>query len=163
MAKKISSRQRVLDAAEAAGLDIRILEMPDSTRTAEEAASACGCAVDQIVKSLIFAPKEAAQNSGGLKLFLISGAHQLDMNVARSVTGHDFVRADPRVVREVTGFAIGGVAPIGHLTALPTWMDAHLLTFATVWAAAGAPNAVFEVAPSALQRATGAELLQLTR
>lgn len=157
MAKKISSRQRVLDAAEMAGLEIRILEMPESTRTAEEAARACGCAVDQIVKSLIFASKE----TGNLKLFLISGAHQLDMEIARTATGHDLVRADPRIVREVTGFAIGGVAPIGHLTALPTWMDPHLLTFDTVWAAAGAPNAVLEVAPHELQRATGATVIEV--
>ncbi|MFV0473919.1 MAG: YbaK/EbsC family protein [Pikeienuella sp.] len=151
------SVRRVQEAAEAAGLSIEILRMPESTRTAAEAAAACGCAVAQIVKSMIF---EGA-DSGALKLLLVSGAHEVDPARAAAVLGEGLSRADPKRVREETGFAIGGVAPIGHLAAIETWMDAALLEHDVVWAAAGAPNAVFSIGPQALRAATGARDLPL--
>ena len=150
MAKQ-KSRDRVAQVAAAAGLEIEILEMPASTRTADEAAEACGCALDQIVKSLIF-----AREDGALALFLIAGGNRLDPKRAEIAAGAPLSRADPAVVREVTGFAIGGVAPIGHLTDLPVYIDPRLMEFELVWAAAGAPNAVFSVAPGSLILATGA-------
>lgn len=154
MAKSVD---RVLQAAAAAGLVIEILKMPASTRTAEDAAAACGCDVAQIVKSLIFKGAE----SGSLKLLLLSGRHQADMALAAAAIGERLVRADPKRVRVETGFAIGGVAPLGHFTPVPCWMDKTLLTFGTVWAAAGAPDSVFEVDPRALQAAIGAQAARL--
>ena len=152
------SVKRVEKALSEAGHATEIIRMPESTRTAEEAAAACKCAVGQIVKSLIFLGKE----SGEMKLLLVSGDHQVDMTAVKSVIGEELGRADARAVRDVTGFAIGGVSPIGHLTPLATFMDAHLLTFDRVWAAAGAPNAVFDIDPKTLLEMTGATLLKVT-
>lgn len=152
------SVKRVEKALIDAGLTTEIKRMPESTRTAEEAALACECAVGQIVKSLIFQGKETDQ----MKLLLVSGDHQVDMDVVKSTIGEELGRADPRAVREVTGFAIGGVSPIGHLTPLATFMDEHLLTFDSVWAAAGAPNAVFDIDPQTLLEMTGAIKLKVT-
>ncbi|WP_028466819.1 YbaK/EbsC family protein [Nisaea denitrificans] len=151
------SVNRVKAAAEAAGLTIEILRMPDSTRTAAEAAAACGCDIAQIVKSLIFKGGE----TGALKLLLVSGANQVDLEKAAALVGEPLERADPKEVREITGFAIGGVSPLGHLTPVTTWMDETLLGFGTVWAAAGAPNAVFEITGTALRDATGATIADL--
>lgn len=151
------SVNRVKAAAKAAGLETEIRRMPDSTRTAAEAAAACGCMVAQIVKSLIF----KGGKSGDLKLLLVSGANEVDLDKAAALLGEPLERADPKEVREITGFAIGGVAPIGHLVSVETWMDETLLDFDTVWAAAGAPNAVFEVASAALAKATGATLAKV--
>ena len=148
------SVKRVEQAARELGLAITVQRMPETTRTAAQAAAACGCAVGQIVKSLIFAGAE----SGQLKLLLVSGAHDVDLANAKQLFGEDLVRADPKQVRDTTGFAIGGVAPIGHLTPLEAWFDRRLLAHATVWAAAGAPNAVFEIAPKALADASNAAL-----
>lgn len=152
------SINRVKTAAEMAGLAIKILHMPNSTRTAAEAAAACGCDVAQIVKSLIFKGRE----TGALKLLLVSGANQVDLEKAAGLIGEPLERAEPKEVRDITGFAIGGVSPLGHLTPIDTWMDATLLGFETVWAAAGAPNAVFEVASAALSNAAGATTADLT-
>jgi len=152
------SIERVLQAAGAAGLSIEIASMPTSTRTAQEAAEACGCSVAQIVKSLVF----QGYDSGDLQLVLVSGAHQVDMELARQFVGELLVRADPAQVREVTGFAIGGVAPLGHKSPINVWMDNDLLAHKTVWAAAGAPNAVFEVSPVELQKVTAAKVVQLS-
>lgn len=152
------SVNRVKAAAEAAGLSVKILHMPDSTRTAAEAAAACGCDVAQIVKSMIFKGRE----TGALKLLLVSGANQVDLEKAAALVSEPLERADPKEVREITGFAIGGVSPLGHLTPVETWMDETLLSFETVWAAAGAPNAVFEVGATALREATGAKTAVLS-
>ncbi len=148
------SVERVEAAARAAGLDVKIERMPESTRTAAEAAAACGCGVAQIVKSMIFEGVE----SGDLKLILVSGAHDLDLDRARGLFGEDLKRADAKRIRAETGFAIGGVAPIGHLSPIATWMDATLLTHDSVRAAAGAPNALFEIGPQTLRETTGAVL-----
>jgi prolyl-tRNA editing enzyme YbaK/EbsC (Cys-tRNA(Pro) deacylase) len=150
-----SSTDRVAHAAAAVGLAIEILVMPESTRTADEAARACGCSVAQIVKSLVF----ERVDTGALVLLLIAGDRQADLGAAARVVGADLARADPKRVRRETGFAIGGVAPIGHLVELPVFIDASLLDHETVWAAAGAPNAVFSVDPRALQDATSAVVL----
>lgn len=154
-----SSKERVRAAAENAGLTINIVQMPESTRTAEEAAAACNCTVAQIIKSLVF---EGTQ-SGNLVLLLVSGTHQADMDKAAALAGEPLQRADPRRVRERTGFAIGGVAPIGHIAPLRCWVDETLLTLDTVWAAAGAPNAVFSADPGALAKAANATPADLAR
>lgn len=148
------SMNRVRQSASAAGLDIEIITLPTSARTAQDAADSCGCDVGQIAKSMIF---EGAR-TGALKLILVSGAHQLDLDRAETLFGETLTRADPKRVRDETGFAIGGVAPIGHLCAMQTYMDAALMRYQTIWAAAGAPEAVFEISPQDLMRATGATL-----
>ena len=146
------SVRRVERAAAELGLDIRVRRMGESTRTAEDAARVCGCDVAQIVKSLIFKGGER----GDLILLLVSGANQADLELAAATIGEPLVRADANEVRARTGFAIGGVSPIGHLEAPRIWMDETLLSYPAVWAAAGAPDAVFEIAPDTLRAATGA-------
>ncbi len=157
MTVKRSSMQRVRDEAEALGLDIDVQQMEQSTRTAQEAAVACGCVVDQIIKSLIF---ERADN-GELVLVMVSGAHNADLSHLEQHFGTSLDRADTRKVRKVTGFAIGGVAPIGHLSPIRCVMDRHLLSFETVWAAAGRPDAVFAVASTALRDAIEADVIDV--
>ena len=155
MTKPLGSLQRVAKAADDLGLDIKIVEMDQSTRTAQEAAEAAGCDVAQIVKSLIFERADDAT----LVLVLVSGAHNADMDVLKTHVGTKLIRADPRKIRDQTGFAIGGVAPIGHLIDLPVLMDKTLLSHETVWAAAGKPNAVFEVKSDKLADAVGARIV----
>ena len=151
------SVRRVEAAAAAAGQEIQVVRTPETTRTAEEAAKACGCDVAQIVKSLIFRGAE----TGALKLLLISGARQADLVKAEKIVGEPLERADARLVRDETGFAIGGVAPIGHKAPVATWIDQSLLEHDAVWAAAGAPNAVFEVAPKTLAEMAGATVADI--
>ena len=154
MSKSLS---RVTAALVAAKVDTRPLEMPSETRTAAQAADAAGCTLNQIVKSIIFAGE-----SGKLYLFLTAGGGMVDARAASDLAGENLGRADANQVRAVTGFAIGGVAPLGHLTPLPIWMDENLLQFQTVWAAAGTPNHIFPIAPQDLQRITGACLAGFT-
>lgn len=148
------SLDRVAAALAAAGVGTVPLEMPDETRTALQAAAAAGCALDQIVKSIIF----AGAGSGRLYLFLTAGGNQVDPVRAGALAGETLGRADATQVRNVTGFAIGGVAPVGHLTPLPVWCDRRLLDFAEVWAAAGTPRHIFRIAPADLVRIAPAEV-----
>ncbi len=148
---------RVREAAQAAGLPIEIRRMGESTRTAEEAAQQCGCSVAQIVKSLIFQGTE----DGRLFLFLVSGVNRLDLDKAAALAGQPLKRGDPRHIREETGFAIGGVSPIGYQRPLPAFADESLLTFDVVWAAAGAHDAVFSADPQALAVAAGAKVADI--
>lgn len=152
--------ERLAAAANALGLEIEIRRMPASTRTAEDAAAACGCALGAIVKSLVF-EAESGDARKALRLLLVSGANRVDTAVLGARTGERLSRADPKAVRAATGFAIGGIPPFGHESAVPAWMDRDLLGHATVWAAAGAPDAVFEIAPADLVRATGAEVIDM--
>jgi prolyl-tRNA editing enzyme YbaK/EbsC (Cys-tRNA(Pro) deacylase) len=149
--------QRVEAAARALGLDIRVRSMSQSTRTAEDAAAACGCAVGQIVKSLVFRGK----TSGKPYLLLVSGANRVDEKAVAKVTGEPLSRPDAQFVRDVTGYAIGGIPPIGHATHIPTYMDRDLLGYEIVWAAAGTPESVFAVAPSALKEKAGATVIDV--
>ena len=155
--KPMGSMERVAQAAREAGLDIEIRRMGGSTRTAEEAAAQCGCTVGQIVKSLIY----QGGRSGRLYLFLVSGANQLDLDKAAALAAEPLQRADPRHIREETGFAIGGVSPLGHRIALPTFADEKLLGFDRVWAAAGAHDAVFASDPKELCRAANAQVADI--
>jgi prolyl-tRNA editing enzyme YbaK/EbsC (Cys-tRNA(Pro) deacylase) len=143
--------QRVVQAAADAGLLIDVVRFPASTRTAEDAARAVGCSVAQIVKSLVFVVDGEPVGA------LLSGADRLDpVRLAAAMDGSDVRRADGDEVRSATGYAIGGVPPLGHARPLPILIDEHLLEHAEVWAAAGLPDAVFRVAPEALERAAGA-------
>ncbi len=147
------SLARVVNALRAAGMDCQPIEMPGETRTAEQAARAAGCALDQIVKSILF---QGA--SGRLFLFLTAGGNQVDPARASALAGEALGRADADTVRAVTGFAIGGVAPLGHLSPLPVHMDPRLMEFPVIWAAAGTPRHIFPASPQALLAATGATL-----
>lgn len=144
------SLARVRAALAAGGVDAEPLEMPGETRTAAQAAAAAGCMLDQIAKSILFA------GGDGLFLFLTAGGNQVDAAAASALAGVPLGRADADRVRAVTGFAIGGVAPVGHLMPLPVWMDPRLMDFAQVWAAAGTPRHIFAIAPQTLRDLTGA-------
>ena len=148
--------QRVVQAAASAGLMIEVVRFPASTRTAEDAARAVGCSVGQIVKSLVFVV------DGDPVVALVSGADRLDPErLASAMNGSHVRRAEGDEVRAATGYAIGGVPPLGHARPLPVLIDEHLLAHAEVWAAAGLPDAVFRVAPDALERAAGARRASL--
>lgn len=147
--------QRVQEALRARGLDSEVRHMGQTTRTAEEAAAACGCTVGQIVKSLVF----RGGQSGKPYLLLVSGANRVDEKGAGARIGEPLKRPDAQYVRDVTGFAIGGIPPLGHATPLATYMDEALLAFDVVWAAAGTPDAVFPVAPARLAEAAGARVI----
>lgn len=146
------SLKRVTTALREAGLETTPLEMAAETRTAQQAADAAGCAVDQIAKSIIFQGSE----SGALVLFITAGGQQVDPAKAAVLAAEPLTRADPAVVRAQTGFAIGGVAPFGHLNPIRAFVDETLLGFAEVWAAAGTPRHIVAIAPAALTRMSGA-------
>lgn len=154
MPLKSESVRRVVEAAATLGLAVEVRAMAESTRTAEEAARACGCTVDRIVKSLVF----RGSVSGRPWLILVSGRNRVDENGMTTRLGESLVRPDAGEVRALTGFAIGGVPPFGHLSPLAVYMDEDLLAHETVWAAAGSPNAVFSVDPKAMAKALDARI-----
>jgi len=147
--------RRVAEALAAAGAGAEIRIMPASTRTAAEAASACGCPVAAIVKSLVFRGAE----SGQAILVLTSGANRVAEARLGQRLGETLARADADFVRAATGFAIGGVPPLGHATRLRVVMDQDLMAHDPVWAAAGTPSAVFAIAPDTLRRLSDAEVM----
>jgi prolyl-tRNA editing enzyme YbaK/EbsC (Cys-tRNA(Pro) deacylase) len=153
--KMSKSLARVSAALSAAGLSITPLEMAAETRTAAQAAAAAGCTLDQIVKSIILQGKTTCR----LHLFLTAGGSQVDLERAAALVGDALARADADTVRRVTGFAIGGVAPLGHLEPIPVHADPRLLDFAQVWAAAGTPRHIFPIAPTDLVRITHATVI----
>jgi len=145
------SVERVVTALRAGGIDTEIREFSESTRTAIDAANALGVPVGAIVKSLVFAA------DGAPVLVLASGDHQVDTAKVAHVLGAAHVgRADADLVRDATGFAIGGVAPLGHPHPLRTVIDSHLATFDVIWAAAGTPKTVFATTYDELWRITAA-------
>ncbi|MCW9042322.1 MAG: YbaK/EbsC family protein [Pseudopelagicola sp.] len=146
------SLKRVRAALDAAQLPIDILET-DGARTAQMAADAVGCALDQIAKSIIF----RGESSGEAILFLTAGSNQVEAQKASALCGEALGKADAALVRAQTGFAIGGVSPIGHLSPVRAFLDPRLLEFDTVWAAAGTPNHVFAINPAELMPLTGAK------
>jgi prolyl-tRNA editing enzyme YbaK/EbsC (Cys-tRNA(Pro) deacylase) len=152
------SLRRVVKTLEEAGIEARVLAMDTETRTAEQAAAAAGCTLDQIVKSIVF----RGEITGGVTLFLTAGGNRVDPVKAADVAGEPLGRADALLVRERTGFAIGGVSPVGHPAPIPTFWDPRLSDFAVIYAAAGTPRHIFSVAPGALQRFTGARTADFT-
>lgn len=140
------SLKRVAQALAAAGADVDILEMAEGTRTAADAAKAAGCALDQIVKSIIF----RGGDTGRAVVFLTAGGNRVNAEKASRVAEQVLERADAAFVRAETGFAIGGVAPLGHLTKPAIFHDPRLLAFETVWAAAGTPRHIFAIHPRIL-------------
>lgn len=143
---------RVTQALAEAGVTADIVEMAEGTRTAEDAARAAGCALDQIAKSIIF----QAEATGDAVLFITAGGNRVDAARASAVAGEPLGKADAGLIRAQTGFAIGGVAPIGHLTRVRAWFDPRLLDFDLVYAAAGTPRHIFGIAPDVLLHLSGA-------
>lgn len=150
---------RVRAALAASGLAAEIREFDASTRTSADAAAAIGCAVEQIAKSLIFKGVE----SGQAILIVASGGNRVDEKKAASALGEKIGKADADFVRAETGFAIGGVAPIAHAKPTRVLIDRDLLIYAEIWAAAGAPNAVFRLTPADLIRLTGGHVADVKK
>jgi prolyl-tRNA editing enzyme YbaK/EbsC (Cys-tRNA(Pro) deacylase) len=148
---------RVVEAARSLGLAIEPMLMRASTRTAQDAALACGCDVAQIVKSLLF----VGSDSGRSYLLLVSGANRADERAMARILGEPLKRPNAEAVRTITGFSIGGVPPFGHSQSSPVVLDEALLAFDVVWAAAGHPHAVFPIAPTNLARATDAKVAKM--
>jgi prolyl-tRNA editing enzyme YbaK/EbsC (Cys-tRNA(Pro) deacylase) len=144
--------RRVARVLEEAGLTAEIVEMPESTRTAEEAAAAAGCELDQIAKSIVF----RAVDHGTAVLFVTAGGNRVDPGKASALAGEPLGKADAALIRAQTGFVIGGVAPVGHLNPIRAWFDPRLLDFELIWAAAGTPRHIFPVNPADLLRLSGA-------
>lgn len=134
---------------------LKVVEHPVSTRTAQEAAQAVGAEVGQIVKSLVFVGAEGAY------LFLVSGKNRLSLGKAETLVGEALRQATPEEVRALTGFAIGGVPPLGHATPLPAFLDEDLLAYPRLFAAAGTPRALFALTPEELLSLTGAQVADL--
>jgi Cys-tRNA(Pro) deacylase len=132
------------------GIDTKIVQFPQSTRTAQEAADAIGCSIAQIVKSLIFCTEKTHQPI----LVLTSGINRVNEKVIENLVGEKIKKADADFTRNVTGFAIGGVPPVGHTQKITTYIDEDLLQYPEVWAAAGTPHTVFSLQSSDLQRIT---------
>ena len=151
------SAQKIQDQIKSLGYDYTVIEHTESTRTAQEAADRAGCELGQIVKSLIFKGKE----SGKPILVLTSGANRVDEKRIGEYAGEAIGRADADFVRAVTSFAIGGVPPFGHVQKLETYFDEDFLQYETIWAAAGTPNAIFEVKTSDLQTMTDAKTVRV--
>ena len=141
-----SSARRVQEALGKLGFTLAVVELPQSTRTAAEAASAVGAGVGQIVKSLIF----RGADSNRAILVLASGSNKVDEAKVAALLGEPLAKADADFVRAHTGFVIGGVPPVGHLEPMPTFIDEDLLAYDSLWAAAGTPNAVFKLTPREL-------------
>jgi prolyl-tRNA editing enzyme YbaK/EbsC (Cys-tRNA(Pro) deacylase) len=150
--------RRVIEAGAASGVKVEPRTFPEGTKTAQDAATAIGCDVGQIVKSLIFAV------DGGLVLAYVSGENRLDESkLAAAAGGLRCARVDADAVRAATGFPIGGVPPFGHVTDLPVFVDPDLLQYDEVWAAAGTWHDVFPLTPDQLVGASGGAVVDLKR
>ena len=150
------SAQKVQDALNQFGVTLHVVELPASTRTAVVAAAAVGCTVGQIAKSLIF-----KSQSGKAVLVIASGPNRVNEKQISEYAGESIGKADADFVRTVTGFAIGGVPPIGHVQRMETYLDEDFFKYETIWAAAGTPNAIFELKTEDLQLMTGGKVAKL--
>lgn len=152
------SAQKVQDELLARGITGKVVELPDSTRTAIEAAQAIGCTVSQIVKSLVFRGAE----SGKAVLIEACGTNRVNEKTVAQIIGEPIVKADADFVREKTGFAIGGIPPLGHATEMgAVLIDEDLLQYAELWAAAGTPHAVFPLTPAELVKIAGGQVVSI--
>ena len=149
--------QKVQEILTHMGCHCQVIEHAGSTRTAQEAAQRAGCELGQIVKSLVF----KGRSSGKAILVLTSGANRVDEELLSRHAGEPIGRPDADFVRNTTGFAIGGVPPVGHAQPLETYLDEDLMSYSVVWAAAGTPNAIFEIPPTELLRITDAKMIKV--
>lgn len=152
-----ASAQKIQDLLNSSGYSYTVVEHAESTRTAQEAADRAGCELGQIVKSLIFMGKESKKPI----LVLTSGANRVDEKLISQYAGESIGRAEADFVRANTGFAIGGVPPIGHVNKMETYLDEDFLQYQTIWAAAGTPNAIFELKTEDLQKMTDGKVVKI--
>lgn len=158
MSKELTaSAQRVQDTLKSKGFACEVIELPEKTRTSQEAAQAIGCQVGQIVKSLIFKGKHTQKPI----LVVASGPNRVNEKKLSERVSEPIEKADADYVRERTGFAIGGVPPIGHVERLETFIDEDLLHYEEIWAAAGNPHAVFKLTPSDLRKMTNGQVISV--
>ncbi|MDO9084977.1 MAG: YbaK/EbsC family protein [Anaerolineaceae bacterium] len=150
--------KRVQTALAGFGLDLVVIEFPESTRTAQDAANAIGCQVEQIVKSLVF----QRQPSGKAVMIAASGGNRVNEKRIKEIVGEKIVRADAEFVHQVSGFPIGGVPPLAHTQPIETIIDEDLLNYQEIWAAAGTPNAVFRLEPKQLVQITAGKVAKIT-
>lgn len=155
--KMSKSLKRVKTALRAAGLADTVVET-GTARTAADAAKALGCEIDQIAKSIIFAGLSSQQAI----LFITAGGNLVDKEKAAALANEPLGKADAAFIRETTGFAIGGVSPVGHINPVTVFMDPRLFDFNQIWAAAGTPNHVFSITPDRLQTLCDATLQNFT-
>jgi prolyl-tRNA editing enzyme YbaK/EbsC (Cys-tRNA(Pro) deacylase) len=140
------------------GFKLDVLELPASTRTAEEAARAIGCQVGQIAKSLIF----KTERTHHPVLIIASGQNRVDEGIFTGYLGEKLEMADANYVKEQTGYVIGGVPPVGLLRPMKTFIDEYLLQYGEIWAAAGTPHAIFRLTPEELVQMTSGKVLGLS-
>ena len=152
-----SNARKVQEALNSLGLDCQVIEMKNTTRSASEAADAVGCHVGQIVKSLVF----MGRKSHNPFLVVASGLNRVNEKRLAHFTGEPVKMPDADFVRQKTGFVIGGVPPLGHRTKLQTFIDADLLKYEEIWAAAGTPNALFKLTPKELQLMTRGQVVSI--
>jgi prolyl-tRNA editing enzyme YbaK/EbsC (Cys-tRNA(Pro) deacylase) len=152
-----SSARRVQEAMRQLGFEYRVVELPATTRSAEDAANAIGCRVEQIAKSIVF----RARNTGRPVLVVASGVNRVSEKRVGELLSEPIGKADADFVRRTTGFAIGGVPPLGHLQKMEIFIDEDLLNYDQIWAAAGTPNAVFKLLPADLVRMTGGRITSI--
>jgi prolyl-tRNA editing enzyme YbaK/EbsC (Cys-tRNA(Pro) deacylase) len=152
-----SSAQKVQEALERKGLSLEVIELPDSTRTAVEAAQAVGCQLGQIVKTLIFKAKRSQRPV----MALVSGSNRVNEKSIEALIDEPLGKADAEFVRQHTGFAIGGVPPVGLLEEIQTFIDQDLLQYEDLWAAAGTPHAVFRLAPKDLVKIVNGRVIDV--
>ncbi len=152
-----AAAQRVQDALKALGVACQVVELPESTRSAVEAAQAIGCRVEQIVKSLVF----RGRSTNRPILAIVSGANRVDEEKLAVLVDEPVAKADADYVRQRTGYAIGGVPPVGHVESLMCVIDEDLLQYEQIWAAAGTPRAVFRLTPADLQRITDGRVVSV--
>lgn len=153
---RAKSAQSVQNVLVQKGLDCAVVELPESTRTVLDAAKAVGCDVSQITKSLIF--KTRSENLP--VLILASGSNRVNEKAIEAHLGQKIVKADAEYARDITGFAIGGIPPIGHKSSIRfIFIDEDLLQYDSIWAAAGTPNSVFNMTPKDLVAMTGGTVI----
>jgi len=160
MTSKLSDRaKRVQDFLHAQGFPFEVKELPNSTRTAQEAAESIGCTVSQIAKSVVFKEK----STGNAVLVIASGSNRVDVEKIRRATGLELGMADGKFIKDSVGYAIGGVPPVGHTVPLKTLLDPDLKKYETIWAAAGTPFAVFELKSADLEELTNGQWVDLAQ
>ncbi|KPU45738.1 Cys-tRNA(Pro)/Cys-tRNA(Cys) deacylase YbaK [Oxobacter pfennigii] len=157
LSKLSKSAEKVQAVLNEFGYELNVVELPDSTRTAQEAADAIGCTVSQIAKSLIFKGKVSQKPI----LIIASGTNRINEKAIKEITGEKLEKADADFVLEHTGFAIGGIPPLGHKNTIATFIDEDLLQYEEIWAAAGTPHAVFRLTPKILSEITKGNIINV--
>jgi Cys-tRNA(Pro) deacylase len=153
-----TSVRKVEKALKAHGLECQVLNMKETTRSAQDAANSLGCRVEQIVKSLVFMTKKTKKPI----LVVASGANRVNTKKIRNLLSEPITMADPDFVRAKTGFVVGGVPPLGHSSPLETFIDEDLLKYPEIWAAAGSSNTMFKLSPDDLQKITQGQVISVT-